>query len=62
MIQNTKFGTDNCTNRHICNRENLVVGKITKVTNIGIKGVGGITEAVGPGKIKYWLTNSDSNN
>ena len=51
----TEFGTDNYATHHICNNRALFIGKIKKVTPIGVKGVGGIAEAVGIGKIRFWI-------
>ena len=47
LNQTTEFGTKNCATHHICNDLTMFVGRIRKVTNIGVKGVGGIFETIG---------------
>ena len=55
----TEFGTDNRAMHHICNDITLFFGKIRKVANVGVKGVGGISEAVGVGTIWFRITNDN---
>ena len=55
LSEPTEFGTDNCATHHICNNLALFIGEIRKVTNIGVKGVGGVAEAVGMGTIRFWI-------
>lgn len=51
-----KFGTDNCATHHVCNDRSLFVGEILPMTNVGIRGVGGVAVAAGIGTIKFYLT------
>ena len=51
-----KFGTDNCATHHVCNDRSLFVGEILPMTNVGIRGVGGVDVAAGIGTIKFYLT------
>ena len=38
----SEFGVNNCTAHHICSEKSLFVEKISKVQNIGVRGVAGL--------------------
>ena len=60
LPEKPKFGMDNCATHHVCTDINMFIGEITKITNIGIRGVGGVAAATGIGTIQFNLLNSNS--
>ena len=42
---------DNCAACHVCTDIDMLIGEITNITNIGIRGVGGVATATGIGTI-----------
>ena len=59
LPEKPKFGMDNCATHHVCTDINMFIGEITKITNIGIRGVGGVAAATGIGTIQFNLLNSN---
>ena len=59
MPERPSFGTDNYATHHACNDISLFIGEIKKITNIGIRGVGGIATAAGIGTVEFILTSED---
>ena len=53
------FGTDNCATHHVCNDRSLFVGEIPSLSNVGIRGIGGVAAAAGIGTINFSLTSED---
>ena len=59
LPEKPKFGLDNCATHHVCTDINMSIGEITNITNIGIRGVGGIAAATGIGTIQFDIINSN---
>ena len=50
---------DNCATHHVCSDINMFIGEITNITNIRIRGVGGIVAATEIGTIQFNFLNSN---
>ena len=61
LPEKPKFGLDNCATHHVCTDINMFVGDIINTTNVGIRGVGGISAATGIGTIQFDIINSIDN-
>ena len=54
----TEFGTDNCATRHICYQEELYIGEIREIGNVGVKGISGSAVAAGIGTVQFTIKDS----
>ena len=59
MLEHTSFVINSYTTHQVYNDMELLIGEIKKITNIGIKDVGGVSVAVGIGKIQFTIKNQD---
>ena len=53
-----EFGTDNCVTHHICYEEDLYIGEIRDIGNVGVKGISGSAIAAGIGTIQFTIKDS----
>ena len=56
--KSTEFGTDNCATHHICYEENLYIGEIRDIGNVGVKGISRSALAAGIGTMQFTIKDS----
>ena len=59
--EGVEFGADNCATHHICADRSLFVGEVNSVSEVGVKGINGVTQAEGIGRVKFRILDDDDN-
>ena len=54
----TEFGTDNCATHHTCYEEDLYIGEIRDIGNVGVKWISGSAVAAGIGTVQFTIKDS----